>query len=143
MIMFMEDGRFWALVASLGPELAPGRLAMVLNALTPSDLGDFCDCLAYVEDQLDTHEHRAEARSAFELETSGTAVRGWSAPPEPRAVDFEELQLTVVAHGQDAWRAAVAVPPLLAGGWPTGLGRQLLLAVANACRRAFPEPQPA
>ena len=64
-------------------------------------------------------------------------------PRQQRPANFEELQVTVVAHGLDAWRAVVAVPPLLSGGWHTGLGRQFLLAVANAWRRAAPELLPA
>ena len=138
----MDDARFWSVVGSLGPELVPARLAMALNALTPSDLGEFCDCLAHAEDDLDTQDHRVEARSAFELDVSRSLMRAWSAPEEQRPADFSELRVTVVAHGQDTWRAVVAVPPLLSGGWPTGLGRQFLVAVANAWRRAFPEPRP-
>ncbi|GAA3578203.1 hypothetical protein GCM10022197_39490 [Microlunatus spumicola] len=135
----MDDVRFWSVVASLGPELAPARLALVLNSLTRADLGEFCAHLADAEGELDTRDHRSEAVTAFELEPS----RGRRTEAEQRPADFEELQVTVVAHGLDAWRAVVAVPPLLSGGWPTGLGRQFLLAVANAWRRLAPELQPA
>lgn len=139
----MDDVRFWSLVAALGPELAPARLALVLSSLSASDLGEFCACLADAEDALDTTDHRVQADAAFELD--GTRVRrlGGTARHEQHSADFRELQVTVVAHGQDAWRAVVAVPPLLSGGWPTGLGRQFLLAVADAWRRSVPELRPA
>lgn len=136
----MDVARFWSVVNALGPELVPARLATALRALSPADLGGFCDRLADAEDELDTTEHRASAHTAFELDPSGVRLRAWTAGSEQRPAQFDELQATVVAHGLDAWRAVVAVPPLLSGGWPTGLGRQVLLAVADAVRRAFPEP---
>ena len=139
----MDVPRFWSVVSALGPELVPARLATALGALSPADLGGFCDRLADAEDELDTTEHRASAHAAFELDTSGARLRAWTTPDDQRPADFGELQATVVAHGVDAWRAVVAVPPLLSGGWPTGLGRQVLLTVADAVRRAFPEPVPA
>lgn len=131
------------MVASLGPELAPARLGMVLNSLSRSDLGEFCDCLTDAEDELDTDDHRTQAHTAYELAGSSHQPWAWGAPEEQPAADFAELQVTVVAHGRDAWCAVVAVPPLLSGGWPTNLGRQVLLAVAEAWRRAAPELRPA
>lgn len=137
----MDDARFWSVVAALGPEFVPARLAMVLNSLTPADLDGFCVCLDKAEAKLDTTAHRAQASAAYEIsrDEDGNVEQA----SDERIAEFHDLQATVVAHGVDTWRAVVAVPLLLSGGWPTGLGRQFVAAVAEAVRRSFRTLQPA
>src|SRR4051812_34465955 len=101
----MDVIRFWAVVASLGPELAPARLAVVLDALSRTDLDGFCGHLADAEDELDTPDHRAQAQAAYEIDRHRTGLHAGTAPEEQQPVDFGDLQATVVAHGRDAWSA--------------------------------------
>ena len=137
----MNSIRYWSVVASMGPGLETVRLSRELDALEPDDLSTFCHWLDEVEAAIDTPAHRSEAASAFELPRLRHVIRAWWAPEVPCPAVLEELQATVVAHGRDAWQMVAAGPAMLAGGWPTGLGRQFLLAVAAAWLRAFPDPQ--
>ncbi len=139
MISAMDRARFWAVVTSSGPALNVGRLVMVLNSLTPTELRAFCRWLEYIGSELDTPAHRGQAETAFELARTDV-VRSWAAPEQQCPAAFGELQATVVACGQDTWNAVVVGPMLLTGGWPTGLGRAFLLAVTQACQTAFPDP---
>jgi len=128
------------MVAAMGPGLDTARLSMMLNSLEPGNLGAFCRWLDEVEAALDTQAHRLEAAGAFELPRSTNAPRrSWPTPDVQRPADFEELRATIVAHGRDTWQMAAAVPAVLAGGWPTGLGRQFLLAVAAAWGGSAPQ----
>lgn len=138
----MDGARFWSVVGSSGPELTVGRLAMVLNSLAPNDLRAFCLWLDHIDDELNTRSHRDHSASAFELAATGI-THSWAAPADPCPADFVELRATVVALGQDTWRTVAAGPALLVGGWPTGLGRAFLLAVAEAWQRCFPDCRPA
>ena len=121
------------MVESLGPELRATRLAMVLGALSESELDGFCRCLGRMQNDLDTVDHHAHAQDAFESRRQETA-RPWTCPDSPCKANLGDLQMTVVAHGRDAWQAVVAAPALMSGGWPTGLGRQFLRTITDACR---------
>ncbi|SEQ60824.1 DUF4240 domain-containing protein [Microlunatus flavus] len=130
----MSRSTHWSTIASMGPDLDADRLAEELASLRDSELDAFCIWLDEVLASLNTADHRAEAAYAFETARDGDHARSWAAPELACPVDFTELRATVVAHGEDAWRVVLAEPALLPGGWPTGLGRQLLETVGAVLR---------
>lgn len=128
----MSDARYWSLVGRMGPRLDVDALGATLRALDIADLDAFCCWFDSRTAALGTRAHRAEAAYAFEIARVLGEERPWSAPDLACPVDFDDLRATIVAHGRDVWEMLVAEPHLVPGGWPTGLGRQLGKAIADA-----------
>ena len=115
---------FWQLIARLGCDLQPARLAMALSSLSGHHFLAFGWHLRRAANQLDgpTHRYFASDAREHELPCAGPV----ETPYEERVVPgLREVQMTVVALGRDTWSAVVAVPVLLEASWPCALGRQV------------------
>ncbi|SEQ43353.1 hypothetical protein [Microlunatus flavus] len=118
---------FWNLIGRLGPDLCPGRLTIAHGALDRHQALAFGWQLERAAAGLDSLAHRRHARQAREHRMPDRDLEPGPVASLPTGTpSFRELQLTVVALGQDAWAAVVAVPTLLAASWPLELGRHLL-----------------
>lgn len=123
----MDDRIFWTLIQRLGPDLCPGRLTIAYSALPDHQALAFGWQLQRAAAGLDSLAHRRHARAAREHRLSDrNAEPGPVLPVFGGTPCFRELQLTVVALGEEAWATVVAAPSLLAASWPVELGRHLL-----------------
>ena len=132
-----DDVGFWSLIDRLGPDLNPARLTMALSTLAWDQVFSFRTTMTVMASALDSRSHQQHGLAAYEHAQDRPDADEAVAAPLVLA-EFAELTMTVVALGHDAWSAIVAVPGLLAGSWPTGLGRQLVrvtdAALASALR---------
>src|SRR3954469_15333364 len=129
----MNDIRFWSLVDRIGPDLCMARLAMTLGSLPVRQALAFSWQAKLAASALATPAHRRWARTAREHRLPDPEHRlALVTPVSDTAPLLEDLQLTEVALGRDAWSAVVAAPTLLEASWPVELGRQLGDALRSA-----------